>query len=222
MKYCNRCKVIIENNLDNCPLCKQKVINKNLNCEKDFPQYKKNNQDILDNIMRLFIFIFIVLIGTNIFLNIALSFKTIWAPYTIVILFYAYLMIRIALKTYHNIGAIVSINVFMLSIILFILDLFLGFTKWSFNYAIPFLILGGILSLVIFMLIKPIHFLDYLIYVIIITLFGLSLLIFLWLGLVSIKIPTIITAFISFLTIIGIFIFGEKPAKEELKKRFHY
>ncbi|MDD2519272.1 MAG: DUF6320 domain-containing protein, partial [Bacilli bacterium] len=149
-------------------------------------------------------------------------FRSIWAPYAIVILFYAFLLLRVGLKSYKNIGTIVLINVYMLSIIGFILDMILGFSRWSINYLIPILILAGILALVIFICINKMDFLVYFIYMLIITLFGLTLLILLWADIVTVEKPSIITAFISFIVIIGMFMFGDKKAENEFAKRFHF
>lgn len=222
MKYCNRCHVVIENDLHECPLCKQKTLKRTEIAQNDFPIQKTVDEDIIKKIMRLLVFIFITLIGTNIVLYLTLSFKFIWAPYSIVILFYAYLMIRTAMFSYQNIGTIVLINVYMLSIIGFILDIILGFRGWSVNYLIPFLILAGIIALIIFICIKPAHFLVYFIYMLIIALFGITLLILLWAGFVTVKIPSIITAFVSFMAIIGMFMFGDRKVTNEFIKRFHY
>lgn len=222
MKYCNRCKVIIENEIDSCPLCKQKVHKRNETAENDFPIQKIIGENIVSNIMRVLVFIFLVLIGTNVVLNLTFSFKTIWAPYFIVVLFYAYLLLRTAMKSYKNIGTIVLINVYMLSIISFILDLVLGFSRWSINYMIPFVVLAGIIALVIFIIIKPMNFLAYFIYMLLIALFGVTLLILLWAGFVTEHLPSVVTAFVSLLTIIGMFMFGDKSAKNEFAKRFHF
>lgn len=222
MKYCNRCNVVIENNLDICPLCKQKLLKSKDAEERDFPVQKVEESDLNKKIIRLLIFIFILMIGTNIVLNIAFSFKFIWAPYSIVILFYIYLIIKEALLTYRNIGSIVAISVYMLSIIGFILDMILGFKGWSVDYFMPILIVSGTISLVIFLFIKPKMFLDYFIYVLTITFFGIIELVLLLSGVIKFKIIAIISIFISVMAIIGLFIFGAGTAKNEFIKRFHF
>lgn len=224
MKYCNKCDVIVENETVNCPLCHQKLIKKKGlgKEEKDFPIQNPIKEGVTKLIMRILIFLFFILIGINIVLNMVFSFTFIWAPYLIVLLFYAYLLIQTALKSYKNIGTIVLVNVFMLSILSIILDVFLGVSRWSINYFIPMVILAGIIALVIFVTIKPINFLEYFIYMLMIAVFGASLLIFMGVGLVTIKAPSIITAFISFMVIIGMFMFGDKSAKNEFTRRFHF
>jgi len=222
MKYCNRCKVTIENDLSNCPLCEQKTLKTNKVAEVDFLIQKAISEDTTRIIMRILLFIFIVVIGANIVLNVAFDFTFIWAPYTIVILFYAFLLLKTAIKSYKNIGTIVLINVYMLSIIGFILDVILGFSRWSINYLIPILILAGIVALVIFICINKTDLLVYFIYMLIIASFGLTLLILLWANIVTVEKPSIITAFISFIVIIGMFMFGDRKAKNEFVKRFHF
>jgi hypothetical protein len=222
VKYCNRCNVVIENNLDKCPLCHQKLLKSNDGEVKDFPIQKIVKNDLNRKIIRLLIFIFILMIGINIVLNIAFSYKFIWAPYSIVILFYIYLMIRESLLTYKNIGSIVTINVYMLSVIGFILDMILGFRGWSIDYLMPILIIAGTLSLIVFLFIKPKMFTNYFIYVLTITFFGIIELVFLLSGIIKFKIISIIAIFISVMSIIGLFMFGNEDAKNEFIKRFHF
>lgn len=222
MKYCNICKLVIENDLNDCPLCKHKTLKHNAPAEKDFPSQNIIREDTTRTIIKVLLFLFITLIGTNVVLNLTFSFKMIWAPYFIVVLFYAYLLIRVAMKSYKNIGTIVMMNVYMLSIMGFILDMFLGYQGWSINYLIPFVVLAGICALTIFIMVKPTFFLEYFVYMLIIASFGIMLLVLLWCGLVTVKLPSIITAFISLLSIIGMFIFGDNSAKNEFIKRFHF
>lgn len=222
MKYCNRCNIVIENNLDKCPLCHQKLLKNNDIEVKDFAIQKRSGIDLNRKIIRLLIFLFILVIGINIVLNIAFSYKFIWAPYSIVILFYVYLMIREAVLTYKNIGSIVVINVYMLSVIGFILDIILGFRGWSIDYLIPILVLSGIISLIVFLFIKPKMFANYFIYVLTMTFFGIIELVFLLSGIIKVKIISIIAIFISIMSIIGLFMFGNEEAKNEFVKRFHF
>lgn len=224
MKYCNKCNVIIENETISCPLCHQKLIKgKGLGKEeKDFPLQGPIKEEITKVIMRILVFLFIILIGVNAVLNMVFDFKLIWAPYLIVVLFYVFLLIKTALKSYKNIGTIVLVNVFMLSILSIILDVILGISRWSINYFIPMVVLAGIIALVIFIALKPINFLEYFIYMLMIAIFGASLLIFMSVGLVTVKAPSIITAFISLIVIVGMFMFGDKSAKNEFTRRFHF
>ena len=222
MRYCNKCNVTVENNLDNCPLCKQKIYIKNEEFEKDFPLQTLVKEDSIQRAKKILIFVFIFLFGLNVIFNVIFSFRLSWVPYSLVVLWYVYLIIKVALKSYKNIGSIVMVNVYMLSIISFILDLILGFPRWSVNYFIPLVILAGIMALAIFVFIKPTSFLTYFIYMLIIALFGLILLIFLWTRLATVTGPCIVTAFISLMAIIGMFIFGDKNARHEFIKRFHF
>lgn len=222
MRYCNKCNVSIDNNLDNCPLCDQKTYIKNEEYEKDFPLQKLVKEDIVKKTKKILVFSFIFLVGLNIIFNVIFSFKFIWIPYSLVVLIYVYLLIKSAIRSYKNIGSIVMLNVYMLSIISFFLDMILGFSKWSINYFIPLLVLAGILALAIFVFIKPTTFITYFIYMLIIALFGLTLLILLFTHLLTVIEPSIITVFVSFMVIIGMFIFGDKTARNEFIKRFHF
>lgn len=222
MRYCNKCKVTISNDFPNCPLCKQKTIKRGNSFEQDFPMEMKKGSTYLNNVNKLFIFIFVFLLGLNVLINILFHFKLIWAPYFIVLLFYAHILVRVGIKAYRNIGTVIMSSVFMLSIASFILDKFLGFYRWSVNYVIPFLILAGILALIILIIIKPIYFVNYIFYILIVAFFGIALIAFLLLNIVTVRIPCLITVFASFMAIVAMFMFGDKSVKNELTRRFHF
>jgi hypothetical protein len=222
LRYCNRCDITVENNLNNCPLCHKTLLKNDNKVIKDFPVQAKNKEDLNKKIINLLVFLFLLMIGINIVLNLAFSFRFVWAPYSIVILFYIYLMVKTSLMTYKNIGSIVVINVYMLSVMGFILDMILGFRGWSIDYLMPILILAGTISLVIFLFIKPKMFLNYFIYVLTITFFGIIELVLLLLGIIKYRVVSIIAIFISIMSIIGLFMFGDEAARNEFIKRFHF
>jgi len=166
-------------------------------------------------------YIFLFLIGLNLIINYIFNFHIIWSPFSIIPLLYAYLLIKIGFKSYNEIGKIVVNNVVMLSIITIIIDNFLGFIGWSVNYVIPFLILAGIIALFLFICIRPILFVIYVVYLTVIASFGLTLIIFLVTNIITVKLPSIITIFISIMAIIAMVLFGDRGVKNELIKRFH-
>ncbi|MDD3048618.1 MAG: DUF6320 domain-containing protein [Bacilli bacterium] len=222
MRYCNKCKVTIENDNLNCPLCNLQTTKINNKFENDFPNgitLKKENTLIIKKII---FFIFIFLLGLNVLLDVILSTKIIWAPYAIVPLLYAYIIIKLGIRSYRAIGTIIMSGVFTVSIICIIIDTFLGFTKWSFNYVIPFSVLAGILALFIFIFIKPTYFINYLLSMLTTAFLGISILIFLLNGYVTVRIPSIIAVFVSFMAVIALFLFGDREIRHELGKRFHF
>lgn len=221
MKKCNKCRVIIENDLMFCPLCHYKVENSEGRCENDFTFGHSKHNDFESKIRKILMFIFIFLVGLNITLNIILAISLLWAPYFILVLLYAYLMMIRAMKSNRNIGITVVLNVYILSTIMLVLDIMNGFQKWSINYVIPLMIMAGIIALTIFLTIKRSDFIDYIIYMFSIAFFGLILLPFLVFGLISVLLPTIITSFVSFVALFGIFVFGNRESRNEFKKRFH-
>jgi hypothetical protein len=75
MRYCNRCKVIIENHLDDCPLCNQKTLKHDEVEEQDFPIQKVVGEHINKKIMKILVYLSITLVGTNIVINLTYPFK---------------------------------------------------------------------------------------------------------------------------------------------------
>jgi RNA polymerase subunit RPABC4/transcription elongation factor Spt4 len=222
MRFCNKCRVEIENESDTCPLCKQPIVKQEGILEKDFPTIINKKAKNLNIATRLLIFLLILLFGINVVINILFGYKLFWSLYSIAPLFYAYMLIDMAMRSHKNIGKIVLNNLFMLSIISIILDNMLGFDRWSFNYAIPLLILTGILALLIFIFIKPTLYINYFVYIILIASFALILLLLLLLGFITIKLPSVIAIFVSIMAVIALVLFGDRRIKNELIKRFHF
>lgn len=222
MRYCNKCKITIDNNSINCPLCDSQTTKINNKFETDFPVQKDSKRENIIIVRKVFIFIFVFLLGLNLLIGSILSNSLIWAPYSFIPLLYAYIIISLGIRSYRKIGSIVMSSVFMISIICIIIDFLIGFTGWSFNYIIPFTVLSGILALFIFMIVKPTYFFHYLIAMFIIAFFGITIIIFLLTGLVTVQLPSIITVFISFMSLVAMFMFGDRDIKHELVKRFHF
>lgn len=221
MNYCRKCQIDVENELNGCPLCQGKLDRKPGLKELDFTKITFPMSDTLGFIRRILFFVFVLLVGLNITFNIILSISLFWAPYFIVVLFYAYFMMAHAMKSSRNMGLTIMTNVYLLSAMLLLLDAISGFHKWSIHYVIPFLVVIGILSLDLLISIRKSNHLDYLIYMFVVVLFGLALFPFLLLGLIEVVIPTMIAIYISFMTIIGMVVFGNKQTFNEFVKRFH-
>lgn len=221
MKYCKNCHVTIENDLALCPLCQGTLIKRKGELEYDYPTNAVVDKDYKGKIRKILIYLFLCLVGLNITLNILLSISLLWAPYFIWVLLYAYFMIFSAMKSYQNMGLTIMGNVYLLSIIFLCLDLLNGFSKWSIHYAIPLLIIAGIVSLAIVMTLRKTNYIDYLIYLLVISIFGMGLLPLLLLGLMQVILPTIVSIFLSFIAFLGMLLFGKNESRMEFLKRFH-
>jgi hypothetical protein len=108
------------------------------------------------------------------------------------------------------------------AVYLLVADIYYGFTKWSTNFAIPFLMVLATLLLTIVAMARRSLWSDYLGYLLATFFVSLCPLLLYLFGLASLFWPGIAAMLYSVLTIIGMFILSDRNFKDEMKKRFHF
>lgn len=105
--------------------------------------------------------------------------------------------------------------------LLVLIDVMTGFHGWSFNYAIPSVLLFDVIAAVFLMLINRMNWQSYFMYQIAITIFSFIPLIFWSVGLVTRPLMSLITFALSVSMMFVTVILGDRSVKAELKRRFH-
>ncbi len=120
-----------------------------------------------------------------------------------------------------HVSKIITWQVTILSLLMLAWDWMLGWQGWSLNYSIPIVLLAAQATL--YILAEALHMEsgDYIVYLLLCGLLGLVPLLFLIFGWVSVKLPSVICVGVSFLMIVGTFIFQGGNIKHELSKRLH-
>jgi len=220
MRHCTKCNVNIENDITNCPLCMQITEKTDGEFEKDFPIKPSKSIGKSRIASRVMFFVYMSFLVIYLIINFTEGFNNKWFMYSLIPVTYAYFITNLQLKYRKNIGLTVIANVLLLSTILFVSDKMTGNYKWAINYAIPFLILLGIIIL-ISVSAGRVYFKDYITYIFVISMLGIGMFLFVLLNVVTIKWPSLITILVSIIQVIGMFTFVNKKTKDELKKRFH-
>ncbi len=172
-------------------------------------------------ILRLFMFISIVVGSTSLLINLMTYAGNLWSLYVIGSLLYAWIVIGYPLLRKRKTGQIIVVVAIATSIYVFSLELATHTKGWGLTYVLPFIFIGATLAITFIILIKRLKWREYTVYQTIMVILGFLPIIFCATGLVEPMWPSILSAFYSLLTLVGMFVFVDKKYKDELIKRFH-
>ncbi|WP_312640803.1 DUF6320 domain-containing protein [Hydrogenoanaerobacterium sp.] len=220
MKYCENCKVTIQNDLRCCPLCDSELSPRDERFERDFPTAPATPE--AKKFTKLLIFLSVVVVTACVIIDIFTSKTMHWSVIVAVGLLYLWLSIRFIKKSRRNIGLLALIQIFGISFLSFAIDSATGYYQWSTNYVIPFVLISaaGLMSVVL--LFRPKRFRDYILYQLGISVLGIVVSLVSLFSKSTVAWTSIVGAAYSGLTILGIIFFTARKTRHELKKRFHF
>ena len=220
MKRCKQCNITIAEDLDYCPLCASLLSGDDNGCVQSYPKtitfFRKYN-------IALRILVFISFVVSVICLAINWQFPTspYWSLLVIGGIIYAWAATMISIKKGYNSGMNIWIQMLVSSVFVFLIDLLLGFHRWSLSIAIPVICIVGNLAMIIMMIIRHFDLKDFIIYILASCLYGMLPLVFFLFNWVDIKWICLSSAAFSLIVLIGAFVFADRKTKLELKKRLH-
>lgn len=219
MRYCKTCDVKIENDNPSCPLCHNETETISESFAKGYPSIKISLT--YDLIKRLLLFLCTGGSVVCLFIN-RFAGEFPWSFICIAAYFYLYFSAKTILRRTLNVPFIVLVQVFLISIVAPIVDFSIGFTGWSVNFVIPFIIISGSITLYVFSKLDLILFNEYIVYLLILAIIGIIPLVLVFTKIVTIKWPSFACILFSFLSILFMIIFFTRKFKNELIKRLHF
>lgn len=234
MKYCRKCALSVNTKYEFCPLCASQLTNsksgeaapklvETSSAEAAEDLYPHYTVEIKYNmLLRLLLFISVVGASACLLINLLTYQGMLWSLLVAggIGFFWAALIYPLTVRK--NIGHHITI-IALAAFIFFVVAQFVVGTKgWSLDYVVPFLFIAAttFISLVIF--IKRMKWREYALYQFITIILGLLPVISVIAQLVTTAWPSIVSAFYSFVTLLGMIIFADKKYKNELIKRFHF
>lgn len=145
-----------------------------------------------------------------------------WAVIAVGGMLYAALTVRYSLMRRSNLAGILLSQSLGADLLLVLIDSLMGFQGWSFNYAIPSLILFDVIAIIFLMVVNRLNWQSYFMYQISITIFSFIPLILWAVGLTTRPLMAIITTVASVVVLIVTILMGDRSVKKELKRRFHF
>ncbi len=237
MKYCEKCGVKVNTSMQKCPLCSMLLIEDSAadademvcTCQpphivediSKYPEAEEGHGRRYNFVFRFILFISVVVASTSLLINLLTYSGNLWSLYVVGTLLYAWIAVGYPLFSRKKIGRIIVLNSIVTSIYVFALELATNTKGWGLTYVTPFIFIAATLMITFIIFLKRLKWREYTIYQTIMVIMGFLPVVFCLTGLVTSVLPSILSAFYSFLTLAGMFIFADKKYKDELIKRFH-
>lgn len=223
MKYCPSCKLQVVNDTALCPLCGTSLTDgENTPCKNTYPViaesfYKYNF------LFRLFLFLSIVAATVCLMVDFftAQGGHLSWSIIVLAGIAYVWVTTAFSFRGTGNFATKYAVQVLSVSLVLYIIDYYSGYGRWSVNYVIPFFLMLATFAITFLIIFKRVDRHEFLFCQLVIGAFGLVPLLFFPLRLIQVAWPAVASAAYSLLTLAGTVIFADRYVRHELNKRFH-
>ncbi|MGI6404065.1 MAG: DUF6320 domain-containing protein [Oscillospiraceae bacterium] len=222
MRYCEACKVQVDNPLEHCPLCFHVLSSYDGVPEDDsYPDYQGAARRY-NLILRILLMLSLTAGVTCLTINLLTKQTFLWSLVVIANILYMWLAVPIALRRRYSVGFKVMAQAFLLASLVVVVDLIIGHNStWAYDYVLPFLFATATLTITVISIVKRVKLREFILYFILIALLGFVPLLLLAVGLVRVSWPSMVSALYAGLSLVSLFVFADSATKIELKKRFH-
>lgn len=220
MKYCRHCKVYIREEHDRCTLC-ENILEEGLDGRSEevypeIPPYYKSNLAF-----KIMIFISIVALVVSFGINMIFPSSINWPVLFMLAVISIWVgLILIVQKRYH-IPKKILWQVIIISMLAVFWDYYTGWRGWSLDYVIPTACVSAMIVMYVTAKIMNLSTRDYITYAFLDGIFGIIPGLFLFLKLLNVVYPSIISIGFSLISLSAIFIFQGKEIRAEFNKRMH-
>lgn len=222
MKSCNKCNVKILDDTNNCPLCKTPLTDfDGIVSENIYPKLEIKAKEY--NFIKKIFFVFSLMCAAiAAFINYITYNGVLWSIILFAAILYIWAIIIRSIKNSMNVASKILEHAFFASILIVVIDNVLGYSGWAINYVIPELIILANIAIVILIIVNRMNWHNYVLYQIVIALFGFVPIILFLLKVIQKPLLSIIAAAFSAVTLLVTILFSDKSVKSELKRRFHF
>ncbi len=219
MKFCKSCNVSVTGKRKICPLCQGRLTGDKAQ-EEIFPKisFVYTEHSLFFKVMLL---TSIIAATVSVAVNILMPGGGAWSLFILGGLASVWASLITIINQRKNIPKNIVYQVMTISVTALIWDTLTGWRGWSINYIIPLVCVFAMISMAVISKIRKLHIEDYILYIIIDSLFGIVPVIFIILGLLDVLYPSIICISTSIISLSTIIIFEDKSLKAEIKRRLH-
>ena len=220
MQYCKKCGIQVVGAKSCCPLCQRELRGEGDASQDIYPNLPtpKYSRNVLIRIVTLIAVIICVACVT---INYLATPRIWWSVFVCAGTLCAWLAITVGISKRRNIMKLVSYQFLLLTLLVLVWDLAMGFRGWSVNYVFPWLCLAvmGLQYIIAKITKKPSY--EYLIYLLIANAYGIVLVVLIPLHITTVVYPTAICVATNVVILTGLLLFHGKSMKEELSRKFH-
>jgi len=219
MKFCKTCNIKYKNDISNCLICNDILIEINNDYVNNYPTYIKENM-FKKYFYNIFLILNIISIVTTLFID--YSYNNSFFFSLIVSVSNIYLIVFLKLLFNNKSYVIKSFQLTFINVVYLItLGHILNDITWAIDIVFPSLLILNTIILLITTFVKSKNWQKYAIFLLISVLSNILIIILNVLNITTIKIFINISFLFGLLVIISLLIFTPKNIKEEIKRRLH-
>jgi hypothetical protein len=219
MQYCDHCKVHIRGDRKYCPLCQNALSGSGSEEEEVFPVVPVTYQYNL--MIRVMLYLSICIVVISLAVNAMFPVKVNWPMFIIAGILCVWISLGVVVRKRHNIPKSIIWQVAVISILAVIWDWRTGWRGWSLDFVIPIVCVVAMIIMYVTAKIMRLGARDFVIYIVLDSIFGIIPLLFMLLDLLQTKFPSIISISVSVLSLAAVILFEGDNIREELNKRMH-
>ncbi|MFB9860188.1 DUF6320 domain-containing protein [Salinicoccus siamensis] len=204
-----------------CPLCDAPTGIDKQDGETWYPDYNREEQRIKARITRIAIFLGVLAVIASLAVNIIVMPQFLWVFYVAVAVFYVLVSLSHTILSASHIGGKITAQVVSLTILLLVIDAMSGSVQWSVDYVVPFLIIGGILLMSIFMLRVRLKWSGYVSFLLLMIALSFVPGLLHLVGMATVMWPSVVALLFGVTTFTLIFAFATRAFMTQLGRRFH-
>jgi hypothetical protein len=220
MKTCEKCAVSVSGGFGKCPLCQNTLIGEEQNEYETFPFIPLviNKHSLLFRLLLLCSALAVIISFT---VNWMLPQSGFWSLFVVAGVACLWVSLLTAIRKRHNILKNLSYQVTIISILSVLWDVFTGWHGWSVDYVVPIAFTSVMTATAILARILKMQTETYMVYSVLLIVYGIIPAIFVLSGLSAIIYPSLICVAGSLLSLAALLIFEGRNMIEELKRRLH-
>lgn len=227
MRKCRNCHVTILDPTLVCPLC-HSVLEAETGEQEESGEYApgmypdvKDVTRKLNFVVKLYTFLSIVIEAGLIVINYVTFSGLWWSAISGIGILYFYITLRYSIQKNSGYKRVILTQIIAGVLLTIAIDFIVGYRGWSVNFVVPSAILLIDLAIVILMLVNMANWQSYILLQMMTVILSIVILIFWKVGIIKYPVVTIVAAAVSAVLFAGTIIFGDRRAKNELKRRFH-
>ena len=219
MSRCRNCNVIIADETNKCPLCRQVLEDAGEGVNK-YPDLRTANRK-LRLACNIILFISIVLGSIFVLVDYETEGPLLWSLIGVLTLVYLNVLMRVTVAGKSGYQFKTVCTTVMGILMLYGIDVLTGNHGWALNYVYPALVIAMDVTILVLMIVNRRNWQSYMmlqIFTMILSGLGLGLLA---VDIVVYPYVMLVAAAASLFLFLGTLIIGDKRARNELKRRFH-
>lgn len=222
MKRCNACQITISTPAHLCPLCQGPLIPCSGEGEEEavFPPFQEKRT--YNVVKRILLFLSALGVVVCAVLNLVFTPDFWWWLLALTGVVYAWAVILHMLRRGGNVAGKILMQVVCLSALSILIDFETGYRGWSVSFMLPGIFCAGIVSVVILIACHRTNWAGYVLYQVVLALFGFIPLVLFFTGLSRSFWMALCPAFLAVASLLGLFFFSDKSIKNEFRRRLRF